>query len=298
MCGGGGSDDGVKYQRAQERKRQAQIAQGKSTLERLFAPLEGGEYVEDAPYRTMSPDALRARLDEITGLSRQRARGSHDSIGDAITAVLQPHTLVRPELEALGFTPDQITSLDADHYLGLRDAQTTHGMKLNEGVSDPIWQQQTEAYIDFANPQLDRQFTDAREDLAFALSRQGQSAGSVAGERWADLGEDFSLRKQEVADTARGYGNQAKSDIAKQKQSLLTMLSATADSGSTAEAAKSAVASMRSTPGFQPLGPLFQNTTAGLAAGYGGYQQGQAQKRYNQIVYGGDPDRGSGRVVR
>ncbi len=177
-----------------------------------------------------------------------------------------------------------------------RQYETTEEKRFRKG--DPIWEQQQRAYMDYAKPQLEDQYGDAQEQLTYALANQGQLAGSVAGDRQARLGRDYDLRRQEVADKARGVGNQARADVADQKQSLLQMLSASADPGATATAARSAVGSLQNTPEFSPLGPLFQNATAGLAANMGGRQQGQMEQRVQGIQYGRDPDRGSGRVIR
>lgn len=170
-----------------------------------------------------------------------------------------------------------------------------------EGGGDraPIWNQQQEAYMDYAMPQVEDQYRDASGDLTYALARQGQSQSSLAGDRRAKLRRDYNLRQQEVADKARGYANQAKQNIADQKASLLQMLTTTADPGAAATAARSAVSAMRDTPSFSPIGPLFQNATQGLAAGLAGNSQYQQKKRFDDAAYySRDPDRGSGNIIR
>jgi len=171
------------------------------------------------------------------------------------------------------------------------------GLEGKDGTA-PIWDQQEQAYLDFANPQLNREYGDAQKGLAFALSRQGQLNGSVAGDNYADLNKDFQIQQQNVGEQGKSYGNQARSDISSQKQSLLNMLSASADPGATAMAARSSMDAIRSRPAFSPLGPLFQNATAGLASGYSGNQANQQRNRYDNVVYGGDPDKSTGSVNR
>lgn len=317
MCGGGGSsgEDPVKYQREQEQERQKRIEQGKSQLERIFAGLEGAEYRAVNPVAQMGRGAY---ADQV----RQALQGNVDSYQDAyqvtqpklhrnhpnqaIETVTKYRTRERlnsagqDALRQLGLRGNQIGSTDVGDYLGMYDriASRPGTYRRFEGVNDPIWQQQQEAYLDYAKPQLEEQYGDAQDQLTFALSRQGQSRGSLAGDRKADLNRDYDLRRQEVADKARGVANQARSDIASQKQSLLQMLSASADPGATATAARSAVSSLQSTPEFSPLGPLFQNATAGLAQGMAGYQNQKMMDQVQGIQYGRDPDRGSGRVIR
>lgn len=168
---------------------------------------------------------------------------------------------------------------------------------LTEG-DNPLWQQHQQAYMDFANPQLEQQYGDARQGLGFALARQGQLSGSLAGDRWADLSRDFQLQQQEVADQGRGYGNQARQNINDQRSSLMALLQSSADPAATSSQARQAVSSLQERPSFSALGPLFQNATAGLGAARTGMQDGQMQRNNQNIIYGGDPDRGTSRVIR
>jgi len=170
---------------------------------------------------------------------------------------------------------------------------------VDDPTKDPLWDQQREAYVDYAMPQVEDEYGDASGELTYALARQGQSQSSLAGDRRSKLRRDYNLRQQEVADKGRGYANQAKQNIADQKQSMLQMLTTTADPGAAATAARSAVSAMRDTPSFSPIGPLFQSATQGMAAGLAGNSQYQQKKRFdNAAYYSRDPDRGSGNVVR
>lgn len=304
MCGGGGGgggSDAVDYQREQERKRQQQIQQGKAQLDRIFADLEGDTYQQVSPIAGMSEqdfgEAVRQALagnvvsrDVNLPGGQMEQNYTYQYLNDAGTSALRD----------LGISGNLIGATDPDAYTKLYGQiyNSPNTWEKVEDTHDPIWAQQQQAYLDFANPQLNEQYGGAREDLAYALMRQGQGSSSLAGERYGDLTRDFQIRQQDVAEQARGYANQARSNVADQKQSLLTMLNSTADAGAAANAARSQVAALSATPQFSSLGPLFQNTTAGLAAGLQGNQQYQQGQRLNSIIYGGDPDQGTGRVVR
>lgn len=304
MCGGGGGgSDAVDYQREQERKRQQQIQQGKAQLDRIFADLEGDTYQQVSPIAGMSEqdfgEAVRQALaGNVVPISMDNWPGAQNDPAKPERSIL--NDAGAQALRELGISSNLIGATDPEAYTKLYGQiyNSPNTWEKVEGTHDPIWEQQQQAYLDFANPQLKEQFGGAREDLAYALMRQGQGSSSLAGERYGDLSRDFQIRQQDVAEQARGYGNQARSNVADQKQSLLTMLNSTADAGAAANAARSQVAALSATPQFSSLGPLFQNTTAGLAAGLQGNQQYQQDQRLNQIMYGGDPDKGAGRVVR
>lgn len=316
MCGGGGGGgDAAAEQRKQEEERQQRIEQGKAQLERIFAGLEGNQYrrPETPIYNSSGWDDISGQVSDVLdryATQRQEVTERREAMPNdphlyetrkSYSTVTDFQDQGRQKLLDMGFDPKYVQGKQVNENT-LRDAYTTMRNDPNswtrvEDVSAPIWEQQQEAYLDFANPQLDNQYKDARKDLGFALARQGINASSTAGDRWGKLQEDYNLQQQAIADKAMGYANQAKSNIADEKQSLLTMLNSTADPGSAVSAARSAVNSLSSTPSFSPLGPLFQNATAGLAAGMQGNQQFKQNEKLNNIMYGGDPDRGSGKVV-
>lgn len=170
---------------------------------------------------------------------------------------------------------------------------------LEGGEGEPsIPEQQQQAFLDYANPQVQQQMGNAQQDLTFALARSGQNTGSLAANRQADLEQEFQLQQQSVADQAMDVGNKARENIASQRQSLLNLLNATADPGQVATQARQNVANLAATPAFSPVGPLFQNVTSGLAGALGGYQQRQQRENINSIIGNVDPDRGTGSVLR
>lgn len=259
----------------------------------LGAPFMGVSGNTTQTQRSLSPQA-EARLRQL---------GFDSPLQKTVTTNGPRMTGINSVSPFMGYGPIQQrrTSLDLADYLREYDRRKNdpNSYRLEAtGEIDPIWQQQEQAYMDFAMPQLQDQYGDAKEQMAYALSRQGVGRSSIAGENRADLQRDYDVQKQNVAEQGKGVASRARSDIAQQKQSLLNMLSASADPGATATAARSALDSIRSQPSFSPVGPLFQNATAGLAAGYAGNQSRQQQQRYNDVVYGGDPDRSSGVVRR
>ncbi len=291
MCGGGGGgggEDPVKYQRKEEEKRQQRIAQGKGQLEKMFSGLEGYGY---KPVTTSGTREVQATPDMLrdAGYRRKSTRSYDDTYAGENGGG-------RRQIYGSQWYDPQGNAIDSVPGTMMQRYTDTEQKRVKQG--DPIWEQQQKAYMDYAKPQLEQQFGDAQEQLTYALSRQGQTRGSLSGDRRADLSRDYDLRRQEVADKGRGVANQARSDIASQKQSLMQMLTASADPGATATAARSAVSSLQNTPEFSPLGPLFQNATAGLAQGMQGRQNQQLQEQVQGIQYGRDPDRGSGRVIR
>lgn len=306
MCGssGGGGGDALRYQKKQERRRQAQISQGEDQLERLFAPLEGDSYEAVTPYAQFGSEdeyleavreALAPGLTEYTPSTTRRVGKQFGGLGRKPTSQ-RPSKGMLSNMKELGFGRDMVGSTNPEDYLS--HYRSNQGYERVEGTGTPIWDTHKQAYLDYANPQLDRQYDDATAKLTYALSRAGQTGGSIAGVRRGDMETDRGQRQLEIGQTAQSYGNKARADLSQQKQSLYQMLNNTANPGATVNAARGSLASISSKPAMSPLAPLFQNATAGLAGAVPAYQQGEQVGRVNQIIYGRDPDQGSGRVVR
>lgn len=181
---------------------------------------------------------------------------------------------------------------------GKQQLESIFGGLTGADGSSPLWEQQQQAYLDFAQPQLQDQYGDAQKQLTYALANQGQLGGSISGDRFGKLDRDFQLQQQEVGDRARGYATRARGDIEQQRQSLLSTLNSTADVNAVTTSARNQVGTMQQMPSFSALGPLFQNATAGLGSHMSGRQNNEINQRTQGIIYGGDPDRGSGRVIR
>lgn len=129
-----------------------------------------------------------------------------------------------------------------------------------------FYDKRAQDFTDYATPEMNRQYGDARRDLVFALSRAGLTNSSVAATRLADLERDYGTRKQEVVDQARGYSQQARADVEQARSNLIGQAQATADSSVAANSALNEANRLRVAPSFSPIGMLFANTAAGIGA--------------------------------
>jgi len=122
---------------------------------------------------------------------------------------------------------------------------------------DKFYDGRRQAYLDFANPQLDEQYQDAYKKLIFALSRSNSLNSSAGVEEMARLSKQRDDRKQEIMDAARAAANQARSDVANQRSELVAQLNSTYDPDATGQAAMQRSALLAQAPAFSSLGDLF-----------------------------------------
>lgn len=150
-----------------------------------------------------------------------------------------------------------------------RQARIRQGMGvINQNFSafnDDFYNKRRDAYVAYATPQLNEQYDDALTKLTAALSRSGALQSSEGAKRYAKLSKDFSLQRQGLVDKGVDQATQARSDLENARTSLVNDLYATADpnAAAAASAARAKIASQ--TPGFSPLGQVFQDITQGFA---------------------------------
>jgi hypothetical protein len=166
------------------------------------------------------------------------------------------------------------------------------------GFDQSFYDTRKQAYLDFANPQLERQYGNAQRELTFALARSGILDSSAAARKNADAAREYGLRRQEVADKAQGFADQTKNDVEKTKADLLSLNANLADPDQAVNVALARAKTLESSPQFDSIGTLFQNATAGIAT------LADAERRRNAYsgaanYYGnfGTSSGGSGRMV-
>lgn len=153
-------------------------------------------------------------------------------------------------------------------------------MRTSSGFA-PLYDDRRQTQLDFYMPQLDDQFGDARDELAFALARAGLSSSTTAGERQADLSRDFQtqdarLRSQVDADVSdfRGRVQDAKSAVTNQ-------LFATGDASL---AANEALARQQRLAADAPELSVLPALFGGITSGIGQFVQGRRDAELNRLV--------------
>lgn len=151
------------------------------------------------------------------------------------------------------------------------------GTKNTGGFNDDFFDSRKQAYIDYATPQLEDQYSDAQKQLTYALARSGNLDSSARGEKVSELQKKYDLNKQKVADDALSYSNQARTSVEDARSNLVATLNATGDAEGAANQAMARAGVLSQPVAFNPLSQLFADFTAGL-----GTQA--AQERANAVL--------------
>lgn len=150
-------------------------------------------------------------------------------------------------------------------------------------------------YTAFYQPELDRQFSDAQDQLTYSLARAGTLNSTMAGERQGRLKSAYDTERASLLSKAEGAASDLRGQVQQEKSSLVSLLNATGDANRASNEALSRSQQLfRAQPQFSALPDLF----AGLAAGVGNYYGGMNNRQAYDAYFGGRaPGAGTGRVV-
>jgi uncharacterized phage infection (PIP) family protein YhgE len=163
------------------------------------------------------------------------------------------------------------------------------------GFDDNFFQGRQQAFIDNAMPQLDQQFQDARRNLIYRLADTGTIRSSVAGTRLGDLERQYSERKLQLADEARGFATQNRADLEGVRGNLMSSLVASGDAALAGQQAAQQAQVLAAQPTFSPLAQVFQNVGSGIGTSVAARDAGAIRDRYTPLYQ--KTGSGSGRVV-
>lgn len=135
------------------------------------------------------------------------------------------------------------------------------GTSSSGGFNDDFFNGRQQAYMDYATPQLEDQYSDAAKQLTYALARQGNLNSSARAEKSADLQQLYDTNQQKVADDALSYKTQAQTAVEDARSNLITTLNATGDAESAARSALARSQALSASPSYSPLSQLFADFT-------------------------------------
>lgn len=164
----------------------------------------------------------------------------------------------------------------------------------DENFTPQFYNDQAKAYRQYAMPQVNEQYEDAGNKLAFDLSRRGLTDSSIRADKSADLSELYELNRQGVVDKAREYSTNARTGAEDARNDLILTLQSTGDAAGAAQAANARADALSRPPAYSPLEDVFLSFTSGLAT-QAALERAQAagsgvKPRFNLGLYGPSPD--------
>lgn len=159
--------------------------------------------------------------------------------------------------------------------------------KTFEQFDDDFYEGRKTAYTDFAKPQLEEQAGDARENLIFALARNGTMNGTARIKQNTDLDEQYADNLQDIESRGLDFASKTRDNVEGARADLVSSLQVTGDNAGAANAALNRAKSLATPEPYSPLGQLFTDGTAAFS------QQAALEKAY-AAGYGNKPQYNTG----
>lgn len=157
------------------------------------------------------------------------------------------------------------------------------GTETRRGFDDQFFDEQRQAYLDFAMPQLEDQRAGASRELVYSLARSGQLEGSARAAQQSELSKLYDTEAQNVASKALDYENKSRTGVEDARADLISTLNATGDATGASNSALARSATLSQPEAYSPLADLFTSYTSALGTsaaaerarsyGWGGQQQ-------------------------
>lgn len=241
MCFGGGdnsANDIAQQDRADEVARQGRITSGMQKINNVFNGTTTGDGVATGAY---DPTKTYYNADG-SAYSSTPSAGSGSGLGGLFGG-------------APAQTPQSL----------INSGQLYTGTKTTGGFGDDFYNGQKQAYLDYADPQIDHQYGLAKDQTVYALDRSGL-LDSLAGQKQnAELSTTNDQARLDAANEGQNVENQARSNVESTRSNLVAQLNATGDDQAAADAATRSAQSLYQPQGFSPLGNAFASFTSGLS---------------------------------
>lgn len=164
------------------------------------------------------------------------------------------------------------------------------------GFNDDFYNKIKQNYVNYATPELDRQTGQARDNLIYALSRNGNLDSSAFIKKNNDLQHEADTARIGIADTGLNQANAMRGNVENTRSGVVAELNATSNSDAATATAMRQANNLNVPQGYTPLGNLFANFAGTL-----GQIGSSAGTNYGGFVGGGrglfSPSSGAQRVV-
>lgn len=131
---------------------------------------------------------------------------------------------------------------------------------------DNFFNQRMQSFMDFATPQLDKQYEDQMRSLTASLARSGNLNSSLRGERMAQLQQEYDRGRLTLADQGRGFADQARASTDAARARLMESNASLADPGTIRASAAAEASRLAINPQYSNLGTLLSNLSTDVGA--------------------------------
>jgi hypothetical protein len=132
--------------------------------------------------------------------------------------------------------------------------------------NDDFFNARSQDYMNYAMPQLDREYQDEQRQLIASLARSGNLNSSLRGDMMGRLLGQYNTRKTGLQDTANRYASDARSQVERARAELLQSNASLADPGTVRTMAQARATGVSAPAQYQSLGDMIASLSNSVAA--------------------------------
>ncbi len=129
------------------------------------------------------------------------------------------------------------------------------------GFNENFFNTRRNDYINYALPQLTKQYQNTRNNLAYSLARNGLTNSGAAVKENQALTDTNAENVATIGNEAQNQANQTRQQVATQKANVTNQLISSGDPSLARESAQQATAGLNAPPSWAPIGNLFSDFT-------------------------------------
>jgi hypothetical protein len=114
-------------------------------------------------------------------------------------------------------------------------------------------------YQDYATPQVMGDFRNTKNNLSYALARNGLLNSGAAVSREASLNKQLAQNESNIANTGQDQSNALRQTVASQRNQLVSQVQAGAAPSQVATSAEATTAGLRAPTALPPVGNMFSD---------------------------------------
>jgi hypothetical protein len=165
---------------------------------------------------------------------------------------------------------------------------------------DPAYYQGIESkYMDYARPQVEREYGNTKDKVRFGLARSGLLDSSAGAKEFSDLDVTFDAARTDVAARAEDLAENRRSQVEQNRQSVVGQLYASENPEIALQSSQRAVTALNQVPSFEPVTDILASAAQFASRDYVNNLYGYGNNGLFSPLFtnGGGGSSGSGRVI-
>jgi len=124
---------------------------------------------------------------------------------------------------------------------------------------EPFYAKAAQDYEAYATPQMMGDYQNTKNNLTYSLARNGLLNSGAAVSKNAALQKQLGVNESDIANKAQDQSNQLRTNVASQRNQLISQVQAGAAPGQVATSAAAATAGLRAPTALPPVGNMFSD---------------------------------------